>query len=96
MKRALVVLAAAAMVMVAGSAGASILVAGWNFNDDGDVPDSLFAVSHGSGTMTASWTDDIQSFTGSTINLVDGDERGTDIAFRNDTVTDGVPANEGG
>lgn len=71
------------------------LIAGWNFNDTSDFPDSSLAVSHGSGTLTTNWaTANLTDATGSTINAFGGDPAGRDISFQNGGTT-GNPANEG-
>ncbi len=53
------------------------LLAGWNFND----PEARLEVSHGDGTLTHNLTGEPGfTFTGTDINLVEGDEAGNDMA----------------
>lgn len=88
--------AASATLCFAASAVGQDVIAGWNFNDVSDSPNSQFAPSFGSGTLTTNWIFPATTdFVGSSINLMDGDVAGRDLGFANTTVTDGVSVNEG-
>jgi len=60
------------------------LLASWNFNDVSGVPASQFAPSSGTGSFQTNW-ETFNNFAGSSLNLVEGDVAGRDLALVNGT-----------
>src|SRR5690625_305811 len=65
-------------------AGNEYLIAGWNFNQNDDPPESQFQANHGSGFVETDWeTTTFSDFVGTTINAFASDLAGRDLGLRN-------------
>lgn len=95
-QRKLALLSVFTLCLAVSAAGDDrLLVAAWNFNDDSDAPGSQLIASAGIGELTTNWVvANLADFAGSTVNLLEGDVSGRDLAFQNGGTT-GSPANEG-